>query len=62
MKEYESILSENIFIRCHQSYLANTAYIRKYFKDGYLEMTNGDKIPVSDRKRQVVIDYIESIG
>ncbi|HTG56510.1 MAG TPA: LytTR family DNA-binding domain-containing protein [Niabella sp.] len=62
LKEYESILPETIFIRCHQSYLANTAYIRKYFKDGYLEMTNGNKIPVSDRKRQVVSDYIESIS
>ncbi len=62
LKEYEGILPETVFIRCHQSYLANTAYIRKYFKDGYLEMTNGDQIPVSDRKRQVVIDYIESIG
>ena len=62
LKEYESILPEKVFIRCHQSYLANTAYIRKYFKDGYLEMANGDQIPVSDRKRQVVIDYIESIG
>ncbi len=62
LKEYESILPESIFIRCHQSYLANTSYIRKYFKDGYLEMTNGDHVPVSDRKRQVVLDYIESIS
>jgi two-component system LytT family response regulator len=62
LKEYESILPETIFVRCHQSYLANTGYIHKYFKDGYLEMTNGDQIPVSDRKRQVIIDYIESMG
>lgn len=61
LKDYEPLLPNDTFIRCHQSYLVNGNYISKYFKDGYLEMLTGDKVPVSDRKRDIVQEFIERL-
>ena len=57
LKEYESLLPETQFVRCHQSYLVNSTYIKKYYKDGLLELTTGHTLPVSDRKREYVQDF-----
>lgn len=61
LKEYEALLPEETFIRCHQSYLVNGNYVSKYYKEGYLEMFNGETVPVSDRKREVVLSFIDKI-
>jgi two component transcriptional regulator, lytTR family len=58
LKEYESLLPETQFVRCHQSYLVNSTYIKKYYKDGLLELTTGHTLPVSDRKREYVQDFL----
>lgn len=58
LKEYESLLPPELFIRCHQSYLINANHLKKFFKDGQAEMANGDVIPVSDRKKQAIMDWI----
>ncbi|MBB1149723.1 MULTISPECIES: LytTR family DNA-binding domain-containing protein [unclassified Myroides] len=62
IKEYEDLLIPAQFIRCHQSYMVNTAYISKYYKDGYLELTNQASIPVSERKKELILSYIQSIS
>ncbi|MBC9930625.1 LytR/AlgR family response regulator transcription factor [Chitinophaga qingshengii] len=61
LKEYEALLPEETFVRCHQSYLVNGNYVTRYYKDGYLEITNGEKVPVSDRKKEVVLGFIDRI-
>lgn len=61
LKEYESLLPASLFVRCHQSYMVNGNYISKYYRDGYLELINGEKIPVSDRKKNIVQDFIEQM-
>ncbi|SKC64032.1 LytR/AlgR family response regulator transcription factor [Ohtaekwangia koreensis] len=61
LKEYEALLPEDTFIRCHQSYIVNVNYISRYYKEGELLLTNTHKIPVSDRKKSIVIDYIERL-
>ena len=58
LKEYESLLPETQFVRCHQSYLVNSTYIKKYYKDGLLELTTGHTLPVSDRKREYVQEFL----
>ncbi len=62
LKEYEDILPESLFIRCHQSFLVNINYIAKYFKDGQIELVSKHTIPVSERKREVVIAFINKIS
>lgn len=60
--EYESILVPFGFIRCHQSYLVNFQYVKKYYREGILQMQNDEQIPVSSRKREEVLKYLENIS
>lgn len=62
LKEYEKVLESAGFIRCHQSYLVNVAFINKYYKEGYLELKKGESIPVSHRKKEEVLKYLDSIS
>lgn len=61
LKEYETLLSTDNFIRCHQSYLVNMNYVTRYFKEGYLQLRTGVKIPVSTRKKDDVLRYLEQL-
>ncbi|MCT3897884.1 response regulator transcription factor [Elizabethkingia anophelis] len=61
LKEYEALLSTANFIRCHQSYLVNMNYVTRYFKEGYLQLRTGVKIPVSTRKKDDVLRYLEQL-
>ncbi len=63
LKENEELLRGNNFIRPHKSHLINTAYIKSYVKSdgGYIIMKNGSKIPVSRRKREIVLETINNL-
>lgn len=61
LKEYESILTPIGFIRCHQSYLVNFQYVKKYYRDGFLLVGDKEMIPVSGRKKEEVLTYLDNI-
>jgi two-component system, LytTR family, response regulator len=61
IREYEPLLPSSQFLRCHQSYLVNVGYIKKYFAEGYIEMNNGTIIPVSARKKTYVREFLDHI-
>lgn len=54
--EYEELLTDYGFVRCHQSHLVNKKYIKSYVKEegGYLLTDDGSQIPVSRQKREQV--------
>ncbi|MCF8453942.1 MAG: LytTR family DNA-binding domain-containing protein [Pedobacter sp.] len=54
--EYEGLLADYGFIRCHQSHLVNRKYIKSYVKEmgGYLITDDGAEIPVSRQKKEYV--------
>ena len=58
IREYEELLSEYGFIRPHQSYLVNIRFIDKISKTdgGFIVLKNGDDIPMSTRRKQLVIE------
>lgn len=60
--EYEELLSNYGFIRCHQSHLVNKKFIKSLIKEdgGYLSMENGEQIPVSRAKKDLVIDALKN--
>jgi len=60
LKENEELLSGHNFIRPHKSHLVNVKYIKGFLKidGGYIEMTDGSRIPVSRRKREQIIEVI----
>jgi len=58
LKKTEELLSEPIFIKCHQSYLVNKFYISKMLSDGYLILNDDTKIPVSSRRKDHVLNKL----
>lgn len=57
--EYEELLADYGFIRCHQSHLINKRYIKSWVKEdgGYLLLDDGTNIPVSKQKK----DYVKTV-
>lgn len=62
LKEYDELLSENNFLRVHQSHLINLNYVKKYVRGegGYIVMQDGTTIPVSVRKKHEVLEKLSS--
>ena len=57
LKEYESMLPEDTFIRVHNSHLLNKAHIRKYVKGsgGYCIMSDGTTVSIATRKKEWIL-------
>src|SRR5436190_7485545 len=53
LKEYESLLPDNIFLRIHNSHLVNLNFIKKYNRGrgGYIEMDDGTTLEVATRRK-----------
>ncbi|MFK8043890.1 MAG: LytR/AlgR family response regulator transcription factor [Crocinitomicaceae bacterium] len=51
LKEYDERLVGQNFVRAHQSYLVNLAFVDRYEKAGAIHLKNGQKLPVSMRKK-----------
>lgn len=58
MKKVQETLSENIFVRCHQSYIVNKKHVVKYNKQGVLIVTLDFQIPVSGRRKDYALNLI----
>jgi two-component system LytT family response regulator len=60
LKEYEELLSENDFVRIHQSHLINLAYVKSYVKkeNSFVLMHNDVQLPVSQRKRDLLQEVL----
>lgn len=58
LKQVEEILSENTFIRCHQSYIVNKKHVLKYNKQGVLIVHLDFKVPVSSRRKDYTLKRI----
>jgi len=56
LKEYEDLLSECGFVRCHQSHLVNLHFIAKVmrFPTPSVRMTDNSIIPVAIRKKELL--------
>jgi two-component system, LytTR family, response regulator len=51
--EYEDMLQDYGFVRCHQSHLVNKAYIKSWIKEdgGYFLLEDNSRIPISRQKK-----------
>lgn len=60
LKEVEELFMYEGFERVHQSHCINLAYLKKYInKDGgYVLMSNGTEIPVSQRKKTALTELL----
>jgi two-component system LytT family response regulator len=53
--EYEELLAEHGFLRIHKSYLVNTKYVSNIDREGLLLMSDGKQLPVSKRRKEMVM-------
>ncbi len=60
LKEVQSQLLSDQFLRVHNSYCINTLHVREYNKaDGhYLVMTNSHRVPISRSRREALVQRI----
>lgn len=63
IKEYDELLEGFNFVRPHQSYLVNLNHIKKVDKTdgGFIILNNGREIPVSARRKQVLIQILDKL-
>lgn len=62
IKEFEEMLSGNGFVRVHQSHLINMNFLFCYEKsDQVIIMKDRSSVPVSTRKKDLVIKLIQSL-
>lgn len=60
LKDYDEMLSNYGFIRTHHSYLVNAVKIKMLDKKdgGILILDDGNQVPISQRKRDAVLDWL----
>ena len=60
LKEYETLLDGQAFVRVHKSCIVNLGFVRKFFvkKEGELELTDGQQVKISRRRAQMFMDRI----
>jgi len=58
--EYEALLKDYGFIRCHQSHLVNKKFIKSWVREdgGFLLLDNGTTVPVSRTKKGAVLEAL----
>lgn len=61
LKDYECLLPETSFFRVHQSHIVRISGIKKIIKQdgGYVEMEDGSLIPISRRKKNDFLEYMQ---
>jgi two-component system LytT family response regulator len=64
LKEYDKLLSGSGFLRVHRSHLINLKHIIRFDKQdgGYVVMSSGSKIPVSNSGRERLLELFEELG
>lgn len=62
LKEYESLLVEQQFMRVHNSYLINLNEVKKFVKSdgGYIIMNNNDLVNISRAKKDDFLDLMNN--
>jgi len=60
LKEFQDMLNDRNFFRPHNSHLINLRFVRKFvrFDGGYIEMTDGSKIPISRNRKELFLTHM----
>jgi two-component system LytT family response regulator len=64
LKEYETILTDQKFMRVHNSFLINLAEVKKFVKSegGYILMKSNAQIAISPKKRDEFLERMSTIS
>lgn len=63
LKEYDELLTPYNFLRVHQSHLVNIQHVQQFNKrdGGSLTLRDGSEVPVSSRKREIIMEVLSNI-
>ncbi len=63
LSDYEELINRTYFLRVHHSFLVNMNHVVRFEKgdNSMLVNQNGDKIPVSSRRKDFVLNYIQNL-
>jgi two-component system, LytTR family, response regulator len=62
IKDFEEILSDNGFMRVHQSHLINMNYLFCYEKSEHMIIMKDDSaVPVATRKKEIVLKHLHAL-
>ncbi|MFM1932730.1 MAG: hypothetical protein RL226_2033 [Bacteroidota bacterium] len=63
LKNYESILPENVFLRVHQSHLVNIYFISGFDPEdgGSLILDNGDRVYIARRRKEEILGILSTL-
>jgi two-component system LytT family response regulator len=62
LKEFDELLSPNGYLRVHQSHLVNTEHLFYFDKsESYLVLKDNSSVPVSSRKKELVLEVLNSL-
>ena len=64
LREFEDMLKDSGFFRVHKSFLVNISTIERFEKadGGFLVMENEDRVPVSSRKKEELMQLFEKLA
>jgi two-component system LytT family response regulator len=64
LKEYDELLTPLRFFRVHQSHLINLNYLQQFNKreGGSIKMKDGSEVPVSSRKRELLLGELSKLS
>jgi len=63
LKDFETLLENRGFFRPHRSYLINLHHVREFVRKegGYVVMTNGEELAVSNNRREDLISAVSKL-
>ena len=63
LREFDDMLTDSGFYRAHKSILVNLSHISRFEKQegGYIILNSGEKLPVSFRKREELLQLFEKL-
>lgn len=63
LKEFDNMLPDDIFFRCHQSHLINMDYFKRFDNrdGGYVILNSADQIPLASRRKEALLKRVESL-
>jgi two-component system LytT family response regulator len=61
--EYEEMLGQSAFLRIHQSFLVSKQRIERFDRadGGWLVLHSGQRLPVSSRKKDALLHYLQTL-
>jgi len=63
LKEYEALLDESIFYRCHNSYIVNLQKVKKFVNHGglFAQMSDGSMVDISKKQKDLFLERLKAL-